>query len=196
MIVTATSAPHHRHIGCFPSSLVPHASCMLLWWSWNGYWVQYGRNTCVWNYVFRTFVSDNPLVQMSILTLLSMYLLILRWISCLLVAASVACWWHCGRLLRQEMLWCLISRCIVYWSLLCGRPWHDILSMLLHSYMSERCLWGSIHISSIVSHSLPLCDDGLKSSKMRTADHDGSPCSVYSEINAMMYLMYVGYVHS
>ena len=79
-------------------------------------------------------------------------------ISCLLLAASVAWWWHCGRLLWQEMIWCLISCCVVWWSLPCGRPWHDILSMLLHNYMSERCLWGSIHISSIVSHRIPLCE--------------------------------------
>ena len=71
-----------------------------------------------------------------------------------LVAARVA-WW---RLLWQEMLWCLISCCVVWWSLPCGRPWHDILSMLLHSYMSERCLWGSIHIWSITSHRIPFCE--------------------------------------
>ena len=71
-----------------------------------------------------------------------------------LVAASVA-WW---RLLWQEMLWCLIS-CVVWWSLPCGRPHvHELLSMLLHSYMSERCLWGSIHIWSIVSHKIPFIE--------------------------------------
>ena len=98
----------------------------------------------------------DPLAQMTIRALLSMYLLIIWSIFCHLVDASVAWWWR-GRLLRQERLWCLISCCVVWWSLPCGRPWHDILSMLLHSYMSERCLWGSIHISSM-SRRIPLCD--------------------------------------
>ena len=71
-----------------------------------------------------------------------------------LVAARVAWWW----LLWQEMLLCLIS-CVVWWSLPCGRPHrHELLSMLLHSYMSERCLWGSIHIWSIASHRIPFCE--------------------------------------
>ena len=71
-----------------------------------------------------------------------------------LVAARVA-WWG---LLWQAMLWCAISY-VVWWSHPCGRPHvHELLSMLLHSYMSERCLWGSIHIWIIASHRVPFCE--------------------------------------
>ena len=103
-------------------------------------------NTCMWNDVSSTL---STLVYMG--TVVSVCW---SWGNLSPLVAACVAWW---RLLWQMMLWCLISCCVVWWTLQCGRPWHDILSMLLHSYISERCLWGSIHISSMVSHRIPFC---------------------------------------
>ena len=71
---------------------------------------------------------------------------------------------HWGYLSQLVTMWrggnfCDKKCCDVsYLVVLCGRPWHDVLSMLLHSYMSERSLWDSIHIWSIVSHRIPFCE--------------------------------------
>ena len=84
------------------------------------------------------FVFLNLLAQTSVRALLSVFAIWRVNLLPLIDCKCGNCWWHCGRLLWQEMLWCLISCCVVWWSLPCGRPWRDILSMLLHSYMSER----------------------------------------------------------
>ena len=65
-----------------------------------------------------------------------------------LVAARVV-WWQ---LLWLEMLWCLIFCCVVWWSLPCGRPHgHELLQMLLHSYMPGMGLHSYLKISSSFS---------------------------------------------
>ena len=78
MLFTTTSAPHHKHIGCIPSSLRPHASCVLLWWQGNGYWVHRGKIPVRQMMCPVHFVFHNPLAELSIRTLLWMHLLIIR----------------------------------------------------------------------------------------------------------------------
>ena len=55
-------APHHRHIGHTPSSLISRAFCMLLWWQGIG-WVHRGGIPI--HHRMHPVVFQNPLAQMS-----------------------------------------------------------------------------------------------------------------------------------
>ena len=61
---TSQKREHTRSvIGCVPSSLVPHASCMLLWWQENGYWVHRGEIPVRQMMCPVHFVFHNPLAK-------------------------------------------------------------------------------------------------------------------------------------